>query len=222
MKTTTTTTTTISVSFSFILDLLDRAYSGFGHTEVTPLAKVGDIHVLELFHGKTFAFKDIALAAVGQFLDYFLSKKCKHTVILVGTSGDTGSAAIESVRDSEWADIIVLFPKGYCNQIQEFQMTTVHSDNVHVFAVHGSSDDLDVPIRNCFTDKDYVQKYNLCSINSINWVRILAQITHFFYAYFRVCQEVGETVRFFVPTGAMGHVTGETGILYSYSVFNSV
>ena len=127
----------------------------------------------------------------------------------MGTSGDTGSAAIESVRRSEWIDIIVLFPKGRANQIQELQMTTVTDSNVHVFSTEGTSDDLDKPIKNCFSDLEYAEPNNLSSINSINWCRIMAQLVHIFYAYFQVCEEVGDTVKFIIPTGALGHCTGK-------------
>ena len=189
-------------------DLINEAFTEFGHKDIAFLKKVNNFHVLELFHGKTLAFKDYALASVGMFMDYFLKKRKKNTVVLVGTSGDTGSAAIESVRRSEWIDIIVLFPRGYCNQMQESQMTTVMDKNVHVFSTEGTSDDLDVPIKNCFSDHVYAESNHLSSINSINWSRIMAQLVHFFYAYFRACRKVGETVKFVIPTGALGHCTG--------------
>ena len=190
-------------------DLINKAFSEFGHRDLLSIAKVNNFHVLELFHGKTLAFKDYALVSVGMFMDFFLKKKKKNTIVLVGTSGDTGSAAIESVRRSEWIDIIVLFPKGRANQIQELQMTTVTDSNVHVFSTEGTSDDLDKPIKNCFSDREYAETNNLSSINSINWCRIMAQLVHIFYAYFQVCQEVGDIVKFIIPTGALGHCTGK-------------
>ena len=193
----------------FLADLINKAFAEFGHKDIAPLTKVSNFHVLELFHGKTLAFKDYALASVGMFMDYFLNKKKKNTIVVVGTSGDTGSAAIESVRRSEWVDIIVLFPKGRCNQVQELQMTTVMDKNVHVVSTEGTSDDLDVPIKSCFTDHVYAEANDLCSINSINWARIMAQLVHFFYAYFQTCKAVGETVKFVLPSGALGHCTGK-------------
>ena len=173
------------------------------------MATVNNFHVLELFHGKTLAFKDYALATVGVFMDYFLSKRKKNVVVLVGTSGDTGSAAIESVRRSQWIDIVVLYPKGRCTQIQELQMTTVLDENVNVVRVDGTSDDLDVPIKNCFSDPAYTEAKKLCMINSTNWCRILAQTVHIIYAYLKVCSEVGDAVKFVIPSGALGHCTGE-------------
>lgn len=173
----------------------------------------GSLHILELFHGKTKAFKDIALALTAQFLDFFLAKERKHITLLVATSGDTGSAAIESVRKSKNIDIIVLFPKGYCTKVQELQMTTVLDNNVHVICVEGSSDDADIPMKACLVDKDFAGKYNLGSVNSINVSRILAQVVYYFYAYFKVCKEIGETVKIVVPTGGMGNVTGRNTLL---------
>lgn len=170
---------------------------------------MNNFYVLELFHGKTLAFKDYALASVGVFMDYFLTKRKKNVVVLVGTSGDTGSAAIESVKRSQWMDIIVLYPKGRCTQVQELQMTTILEENVHVVRVDGTSDDLDVPIKNCFSNPAYAVANNLCMINSTNWCRILAQTVHLIYAYLRVCSQVGHTVKFVIPTGALGHSTGE-------------
>lgn len=193
------------ISSKELNDIVIKAFDNFGHKDIACLTAVSNFNILELFHGKTLAFKDYALATVGMFIDHFLNKRKENTIILVGTSGDTGSAAIESVRRSQWVDIIVLFPKGRCNVVQELQMTTVRDQNVHVVRTEGTSDDLDVPIKNCFSDHVYAESNHLCSINSINWARIMAQIVHFFYAYFQTCEEVGETVTFVIPTGALGH-----------------
>ncbi|XP_037243295.1 threonine synthase-like 2 isoform X4 [Falco rusticolus] len=117
---------------SMLNDLIDRAFSRFRHKDVVHLSRLKDgLNVLELWHGVTYAFKDLSLSCTGQFLQYFLEKKQKHVTILVGTSGDTGSSAIESVRGQKNMDIFVLLPKGFCTQIQELQMTTVIEDNVH-------------------------------------------------------------------------------------------
>ncbi|XP_001629599.2 threonine synthase-like 2 [Nematostella vectensis] len=191
-------------------EIISKAYceSKFPNKNICNLTRLdNNLHILELFHGKTKAFKDNALVLVAAFLDFFLGRKKRHTTILVGTSGDTGSAAIESIRGLALIDIVVLFPKGYCNTIQELQMTTVIEDNVHVFECEGSSDDLDIPVKKCLTDEGLVTKYNLGSINSINIGRLLAQIVFYFYAYFKVCKEVGSIVKFVVPTGAMGNIT---------------
>ncbi|XP_041909528.1 threonine synthase-like 2 isoform X3 [Corvus kubaryi] len=130
---------------------------------------------------------------------------------LHGTSGDTGSSAIESVRGQKNVDIFVLLPKGLCTQIQELQMTTVIEDNVHVFAAHGNSDEIDEPIKELFADVNFAGKYNLMSLNSINWSRIMVQIAHYFYAYFQCAPSLDTTplpvVEIVVPTGGGGNIT---------------
>ena len=169
---------------------------------------VGDIHVAELWHGPTLAFKDLSLTCVAQFMEYFNKKKCSHVTVMVATSGDTGSAAIESVRRSKNIDIICVFPKGACSSVQEQQMTTVLDENVHVFSAEGSSDDLDAVLKSILTKQDLVKKYNLCTINSVNWARIMIQIVHYFHVYFKVMKKVGDEVHIIVPTGGMGNATG--------------
>ncbi|XP_063313695.1 threonine synthase-like 2 isoform X1 [Pelobates fuscus] len=193
-------------------DLIDRALTRFRHDDIIPLRRLeSGLNVLEMWHGATHAFKDLAMSCVGQFLDFFLKKRKKHINIVVATSGDTGSASIESVRGIKNIDIIVLLPHGRCTKVQELQMTTVIEDNVHVFAVDGTSDELDVPIKNLFADVDFVKKHNLMSTNSVNWARVLVQIAHFFYAYFQSAPTTnGETlpaVEIVVPSGGAGNIT---------------
>ncbi|NXI80151.1 THNS2 protein, partial [Rhipidura dahli] len=193
-------------------ELINRAFSRFRHKDVVHLSRLKDgLNVLELWHGVTYAFKDLSLSCTGKFLQYFLEKKQKHVNIVVGTSGDTGSSAIESVRGQKNVDIFVLLPKGFCTQIQELQMTTVIEDNVHVFAAHGNSDEIDEPIKELFADVDFAGKYNLMSLNSINWSRIMVQIPHYFYAYFQCTPSLDTTplpvVEIVVPTGGGGNIT---------------
>ncbi|NWH73117.1 THNS2 protein, partial [Piaya cayana] len=197
---------------SALNDLIDKAFSRFRHKDVVHLSRLKDgLNVLELWHGATYAFKDLSLSCTGQFLQYFLEKKQKHVTILVGTSGDTGSSAIEGVRGQKNVDIFVLLPKGLCTQIQELQMTTVIEDNVHVFAAHGNSDEIDEPIKELFADVDFARKYNLMSLNSVNWSRIMVQIAHHFYAYFQCAPSLDTTplpvVEIVVPTGGGGNIT---------------
>jgi len=188
--------------------LIKNAFKSF-KSEENPIdiAKLSNgLNVAELFNGPTLAFKDLALGVVGQLYEYFLDKAQKHMTVLIGTSGDTGSAAINAVRGLKWVDVVVLLPKGRCTEIQELQMTTVLDDNVHCFGVDGSSDDLDVPIKAVFADHAYTANNNLCSINSINWARILVQISHYFYCYFQLAQNVGDPVEIVIPTGACGNI----------------
>ncbi|NXW19022.1 THNS2 protein, partial [Circaetus pectoralis] len=197
---------------STLNDLIDRAFSRFRHKDIVHLSRLKDgLNVLELWHGVTYAFKDLSLSCTGQFLQYFLETKKQHVTILVGTSGDTGSSAIESVRGQKNVDIFVVLPKGFCTQIQELQMTTVIEDNVHVFAAHGNSDEIDEPIKELFADVDFARKYNLMSLNSVNWSRIMVQIAHHFYAYFQCAPSLDTTplpmVEIVVPTGGGGNIT---------------
>ncbi|KAE8628841.1 hypothetical protein XENTR_v10000249 [Xenopus tropicalis] len=166
---------------------------------------------MEMWHGVTHAFKDLAMSCVGELLGYFLKRSNKHITILVATSGDTGSSAIESVRGRENIDIVVLLPRGRCTRIQELQMTTVIEDNVHVFAVDGTSDELDYPIKKLFADSDFVKTHNIISTNSVNWARILVQIAHFFYGYLQCVPptelQCPTPVEIVVPTGGAGNIT---------------
>lgn len=193
-------------------DVVHEAFRSFSTSDVVSYRSLGSgLNVLELFHGKTAAFKDLALCCVGSLMQYFLKRQQRHVTVLVGTSGDTGSAAIEAVRGLDNVDIIVLLPRGRCTEIQELQMTTAVADNVRVFRVDGTSDELDVPIRECFADSDYVRKHKLCSINSLNWTRIMIQIAHYFYAYFQSVKDgqskPSRPVTVIVPTGALGNLT---------------
>nr|XP_020141821.1 threonine synthase-like 2 isoform X2 [Microcebus murinus] len=192
-------------------DLIDRAFSRFHHKEVVHLSRLKNgLNVLELWHGVTYAFKDLSLCCTAQFLQYFLGKREKHVTVVVGTSGDTGSAAIESVQGAKNVDIIVLLPKGHCSKIQELQMTTVLKENVHVFGVEGNSDELDEPIKAVFADVAFVKKHHLMSLNSINWSRVLVQMAHHFFAYFRCASSLDTrplpAVEVVVPTGAAGNL----------------
>lgn len=170
------------------------------------------ITVAELWHGPTLAFKDLPLQFLGGLIGFFLRRRREKINVLVGTSGDTGSAAIEAVRHSEYVNIFVLYPGGgRITSVQELQMTTVRSElgNVHAIACDGSSDELDVPILECFEkERKFKEEYRLCSINSVNIIRILMQTVHFIYSYLRVtsADQIGVEVDFSLPTGAAGHI----------------
>ncbi|CAK7275247.1 hypothetical protein SEPCBS119000_006597 [Sporothrix epigloea] len=200
--------------------IIDRSYSTFRSTDVTPLIHLHDnLYLLELFHGPTFAFKDVALQFLGNLFEYFLVRKNagkegrdRHHLTVVGaTSGDTGSAAIYGLRGKKDVSVFILHPKGRVSPIQEAQMTTVLDANVHNLAVTGTFDDCQDIVKALFSDPGTNEALNLGAINSINFARILAQITYYFYSYFLLTKMregfgVGDEVRYVVPTGNFGDV----------------
>ncbi|MDX2470180.1 MAG: threonine synthase [SAR324 cluster bacterium] len=187
--------------------LVYKSYESFTDTAITPLVKVNDIHVLELFHGPTFAFKDLALQFLGNLFEHFLTKEGRKLNILGATSGDTGSAAIYGVRGKAGIDIFMLHPEGRVSPVQERQMTTVTDANVHNIAVKGTFDDCQALVKSCFNDLEFRDQYKLGAVNSINWARVLAQISYYFFAYFRFLEKnPGKTPRFSVPTGNFGDI----------------
>lgn len=188
-------------------DLIDRSYASFDHDEVTPVVSHGDVHILELFHGPTLAFKDVALQFLGNLFEYLLKERNRHMNIIGATSGDTGSAAIYGVRGKQNINIFILHPKGRVSPIQELQMTTVTDDNVFNLAVEGTFDDAQSIVKEIFGDLDYKEKHALGAVNSINWARVLAQVVYYFYACFKVQKLTGcAEVEFSVPTGNFGDI----------------
>ena len=186
--------------------LVQRSYTNFRHPKITPVKSVGKIHILELFHGPTFAFKDVALQFLGNLFEYFLAKRDHPLRIIGATSGDTGSAAIHGMRGKKGVDVFMLHPKGRVSPIQELQMTTVLDSNIHNLAIEGSFDDAQAIVKALFNDQEFKHSYHLGSVNSINWARILAQIVYYFYAWFQVTRDNSEFVSFAVPTGNFGNV----------------
>lgn len=187
--------------------LIEKSYSTFRNPEITPVVKVDGFYVLELFHGPTYAFKDIALQFLGNLFEYLLKKEEKKINILGATSGDTGASAIYGVRGKENISIFILHPHRRVSPIQALMMTTVLDSNVHNLAIEGSFDDCQKIVKTIFMDLPFKKKYGLTAINSINFARILAQIVYYIYSYFRVCElENCCEVRFSVPTGNFGDI----------------
>ncbi|KUI67995.1 Threonine synthase [Cytospora mali] len=202
-------------------NIIDRSYSTFRHDEVTPLRHLQDnLYLLELFHGPTFAFKDVALQFLGNLFEYFLTRKNEgkvgrerhHLTVVGATSGDTGSAAIYGLRGKKDVSVFILHPKGRVSDIQEAQMTTVLDKNVHNLAVTGTFDDCQDIVKALFADPDANSTLKLGAVNSINWARILAQIVYYFHAYFSLVKsgsadfKLGDKARFVVPTGNFGDI----------------
>lgn len=195
------------ISRAELEDLVGESYASFSHPEVTPIVEVGDLRILELFHGPTAAFKDVALQFLGNLFELLLERSGGRLNILGATSGDTGSAAIYGVRGQERIDIFILHPKGRVSPIQERQMTTVLDANVHNIAITGTFDDGQRIVKELFNDLAFKQEYTLGAVNSINWARILAQVVYYFYAWGRVSSgDVDQKVTFSVPTGNFGDI----------------
>lgn len=201
-----------------LIELITKSYSTFRSNQITPIKKLQDkLYILELFHGPTYAFKDVALQFVGNLFEYFLKRRNankseteRETITVVGaTSGDTGSAAIYGLRGKTDVSVFILYPTGRISPIQEQQMTTVEDENVHCFSVNGTFDDCQDIVKQIFGDEQFNQKYHVGAVNSINWARILAQQTYYFYSYFQLQKELVETdakIRFVVPSGNFGDI----------------
>lgn len=204
--------------------LVEKSYSTFRSAEVTPIKALDSesgLYLLELFHGPTYAFKDVALQFVGNLFEYFLVRRnegvqdpeMRQKITVVGaTSGDTGSAAIYGLRGKKDVSVFILYPTGRISPIQEQQMTTVEDANVHTLSVKGTFDDCQDIVKQIFGDKEFNEKYHVGAVNSINWARILAQMTYYFYSYFqllKIAEASGATEfkpRFVVPSGNFGDI----------------
>ncbi|HEU4660123.1 MAG TPA: threonine synthase [Pseudolabrys sp.] len=183
-----------------------EAYGTFRHPAVAPLVQLGpSLFVLELFHGPTLAFKDLAMQLVARLMDHALHQRGERTTVVVATSGDTGAAAIEAFRGRAQADVVVLFPHGRISDVQRRMMTTVEDLNVHAVAIEGTFDDCQGLVKAMFNHHSFRERVRLSGVNSINWARIVAQIVY----YFTAAVALGaprRKVAFTVPTGNFGDV----------------
>ncbi|WP_045835048.1 threonine synthase [Hyphomicrobium sp. 99] len=186
--------------------MAEEAYATFNSTEVTPLhtLKPG-LTVLELFHGPTLAFKDVAMQLLARLMDHVLAKRGARATIVGATSGDTGGAAIEAFRTSKRVDVVILFPEGRVSDVQRRMMTTPKEKNVHAIAVRGTFDDCQALVKGMFNDHAFRDRVELSGVNSINWARIVAQVTYYFYAASRLTGVKGP-LSFAVPTGNFGDI----------------
>jgi threonine synthase len=183
-----------------------EAYGQFRHPAVAPLIQFGVSNfILELFHGPTLAFKDLAMQLLGRLMDQTLTSRGERTTIVVATSGDTGGAAIEAFRGRARADLFVLFPQGRISDVQRRMMTTAEDDNVHALAIEGTFDDCQAIVKSMFNHHAFRDRARLSGVNSINWARIVAQVVY----YFTAAVALGaprRKVAFTVPTGNFGDV----------------
>jgi threonine synthase len=186
--------------------MIDEAYGTFRHPAIAPLVQTGpNSFVMELFHGTTLAFKDVAMQLLARLMDYALEKRGERATIVGATSGDTGGAAIDAFAGRERTDIFILFPHGKVSPVQQRQMTTSTLANVHALAVEGNFDDCQNLVKAMFNDTAFRDKVKLSGVNSINWARIMAQIVY----YFTTAVALGgpdRKISFTVPTGNFGDI----------------
>jgi len=186
-----------------MLRLCNTAYSTFRHPDVVPIVPLeAGHHLMELFHGPTLAFKDVALQLLGQLFDHILTQRNEKVTIVGATSGDTGSAAIDGVKNCANINIIILYPHGRVSDVQRKQMTTVDSPNVRTVAIDGTFDDCQDLVKAMFNDAPFREKHNLSAVNSINWARVMAQVVY----YFEATRKMGGPIDVTVPTGNFGNV----------------
>ncbi|MEH3118197.1 MAG: threonine synthase [Methylorubrum populi] len=186
--------------------MIERAYGPFRHRAVCPLVQIDDnLFLVELFHGPTLAFKDVAMRLLGQLLDHTLQARGERATIVGATSGDTGSAAIDAFRGLNCVDVFVLYPQGRVSEVQRRQMTGCDAPNVHAVAVEGTFDDCQGMVKALFASPGFREEIKLSVVNSINWARIAAQAVYYFTAG-AALGSPGRAVSFSVPTGNFGDI----------------
>jgi threonine synthase len=185
-------------------DIIQKSYSVFRKEEVVSFVKIGNINILELFHGPTLAFKDIAMQLLGNFYEYYLKKNSKKINVIVATSGDTGAAAIDAIKGKKNMNIFVLHPHNRISIVQRKLMSTIKDNNVFNIAIEGNFDDCQNLVKSMFSDIEFSSLINMSGVNSINWARIISQAVYYFYAYFLLNNN--KQINFSVPTGNFGDV----------------
>tara|TARA_Y100001970_G_scaffold269731_1_gene362662 strand:- start:556 stop:1935 length:1380 start_codon:yes stop_codon:yes gene_type:complete len=188
-----------------VKDLIKDSYRKFRTKEIVKIKKLEKKILLELFHGPTLAFKDIAMQVIGNMYEKILKKNNLKVNIVVATSGDTGAAAISAIKNRKNMKIFVLHPDNKISEIQRKFMTTVNSSNVFNIALAGNFDECQKFVKSMFSDKNFSDSINMSGVNSINWARIVIQIVYYFFSYFKIAKE-GEKVNFSVPTGNFGDI----------------
>ena len=193
------------INQSDLSQIINKSYSAFRKKNVIDLIQIGDRKILELFHGPTLAFKDVAMQLLGNFYEYYLESENKKINIVVATSGDTGAAAIEAIKGKKNINIFVLHPQDRVSSVQRKLMTTVKEKNVFNLAIKGNFDDCQNLVKSMFADQDFSNSINMSGVNSINWARIIAQAVYYFYTYFLLDLK-DQNINFSVPTGNFGDV----------------
>ena len=184
-------------------NLINKSYENFRDRNVVKINKINKNYLLELYHGPTLAFKDIAMQLIGNFYEYYLERNNKKINIIVATSGDTGAAAIDAIRGKKNINIFVLHPNNKISSVQRKLMTTIEDNNVFNLAINGNFDDCQNLVKSMFSDASFSNTVNMSGVNSINWARIVAQTVYYFYSYFQIGKR---NISFSVPTGNFGDV----------------
>ncbi len=195
-----------SLSEAELRRILGTAYASFAHAAVVPLKQLDERHwLLELFHGPTLAFKDVAMQALGGLFETFLTRSERALTIIGATSGDTGSAAIQALAGRDRVQVFMLHPRGRVSEVQRRQMTTVLAPNIHNIAIDGNFDDAQALVKAMFNHAEFAARFDLSAVNSINWARLMLQVVYYFYAAVRLGAP-GRRVSFSVPTGNFGDI----------------
>ena len=186
-----------------LISLISKSYSNFRCDDVVKISNLENLKVLELFHGPTLAFKDIAMQLIGNFYQYHLGRDQKKINIIVATSGDTGAAAIDALKGKNNLNVFVLHPNNKISPVQRRLMTIHEESNIFNIAVEGNFDDCQNLVKSMFSDTVFANTINMSGVNSINWARIVAQTVYYFYSYFQIGKQ---NLSFSVPTGNFGDV----------------
>ena len=186
-------------------NIVEKSYSKFNEKNVVKITDIGENKILELYHGPTLAFKDIAMQFIGHLYDHHLKNLKKKINVVVATSGDTGAAAIDAIKSKDKMNIFVLHPNNKVSSVQRKLMTTVEDKNVFNIAIDGNFDDCQNLVKSMFADNKFSNSINMSGVNSINWARIVAQTVYYFFSYFQACQ-INKKINFSVPTGNFGDV----------------
>mgnify|MGYP001362838889 FL=1 len=194
-----------TISKDELSNIVEKSYSKFNEKNVVKITDIGENKILELYHGPTLAFKDIAMQFIGHLYDHHLKNLKKKINVVVATSGDTGAAAIDAIKNKDKMNIFVLHPNNKVSSVQRKLMTTVEDKNVFNIAIDGNFDDCQNLVKSMFADNKFSNSIDMSGVNSINWVRIVAQTVYYFFSYFQTCQ-LNEKINFSVPTGNFGDV----------------
>jgi len=189
-------------------EIVEEAFKNFDIEDVVQVKKLdGGLNVLELWHGETMAFKDLAMSVTAQLISYFLEKKNSKMTCVIITSGDTGSSALYSMQSAANVSTVVMYPHNMISEVQKLMMTTVQDPTAHVFAVEGELEEMEVFFQQMIEDSKFVEEHSIATLNSLNWCRIMVQVAHHIYGYLQTTTKIGNMVNNIIPNGACGNLS---------------